>query len=217
MAALSVILIATTASLAQPTDPASLRTALLPPVVRITAGDSIGTGFVIRGDKVVTAAHVVGDRAAAIVEFFRYDERGKSRVGNTMAAQVTRVDTESDLALIRVAIPDYVGRVDLASEEEFLLIGVFHPVIVVGCPLGQTPRPAVGLLTSLSGFGIYHGISAHGTIGVSGSPVFARIGGLWRVIGVSGATWFSHGDRVPELSGSIKHSLLLKFLAKKDG
>jgi S1-C subfamily serine protease len=98
------------------------------PTVLVRRGKSQGTGTIIasvEGDTLVlTAAHVVRDRAPVIVEFHRYNlglEKAKSAPGpwpRAVHATVLATDRAADLAILRIAklraLP-YVAR--LAREH----------------------------------------------------------------------------------------------------
>lgn len=193
--------------------PSELREALLPPVVRVTVGDTnLGSGFVVARDRVLTVHHVVKDKKKAIVEFFKYDERGKSTVGNTLSAQVLLTDEKSDLALLAVVVPDYVRIGVIASCEEYETLGTFSPIISVNCPFGMDPRPSIGVIASFAFPPPLVGVTAPCNPGSSGAPVFAKIGNYWLVVGVVGGVYTYNGAVISDVSAMISHEVLEEFL-----
>jgi len=95
-------------------------------VVRLRAGDGMGTGFVVsESGQIVTNPHVVGNDDAPSVETYE---------GETFAAKTLRRSSEADLALVQVDPPsgEWVPmRVELVALPE-----VGSDVYVIGHPVG---------------------------------------------------------------------------------
>ncbi len=95
-------------------------------VVRLRAGDGMGTGFVVREcGHIVTNAHVVGDDDAPSVETYE---------GETFATRTLRRNLEVDLALVQVDPPSVEWMP--MRVEPVALPRVGSDVYVIGHPVG---------------------------------------------------------------------------------
>jgi serine protease Do len=106
-------------------------------VLRIVAttcdGSGVGTGFLVGPDLIVTAAHVVDGSVGIVV-----DDAGGSVTGT-----IVGLDTELDIALVRIAQPS-VGHVfDLASD----LPATGATVAAIGFPLDEPRTLTVGTIS----------------------------------------------------------------------
>jgi putative serine protease PepD len=139
---------------AAPLSPATIYRLAAPGVVEITAvqternpyfGDqpqrveSIGTGFVYdrRGD-IVTNDHVAGG-AHSITVRFPDDE--------TFKAHVVARDTDTDLAVIRVAVPSSLLHPLTLGDSDQAQIG--EPVVAIGSPFGHVGTLTTGIVSDL--------------------------------------------------------------------
>jgi serine protease Do len=100
---------------------------------------SLGSGVII-GDKglIVTNAHVVQKASSIYVVL---------RDGTVSEAQVVRVNTADDLAIIRTDIRQPVRKIRFANMKD-LMIG--ETVIAIGNPLGLENSVTVGVLSGIN-------------------------------------------------------------------
>lgn len=105
----------------------------------ISAGDSIGAGFMAQGDLIITAAHVVGD--AGSVELSTGEVTPRRFSGRVVIA-----DRKSDIAVIAPNTRTGVKPLPLASS----LPETGEVVYAVGSPIGQLVASR-GLVTGIHG------------------------------------------------------------------
>ena len=155
-----------------------------PAVVSIITYDSdgeplmTGSGFFIDPHKVVTNLHVI--RGATKVEIKMLDGKGRTYP----AAGLLAVDTEGDLALMRVEMPQDRARsialaADLPDEGE--------TIFVIGNPLkleGSVSDGIVSAVREVPNVGHIIQITAPISHGNSGSPVFNLHGQVLGVVTV---------------------------------
>src|SRR6185503_10281795 len=168
-----VLLLLITASTvtAQQTLPELVRK-VKPAVVSIITYDSegeplmTGSGFFVDQCKVVTNLHVI--RGATKVEIKMLDGKGRTYP----AAGILAVDTEGDLALMRVDVPQERARsIELASD----LPDEGEQIFVIGNPLkleGSVSDGIVSAVREVPNVGRIIQITAPISHGNSGSPVF---------------------------------------------
>src|SRR4030095_523860 len=152
-----------------------------PAVVSIITYDSdgeplmTGSGFFIDPHKVVTNLHVI--RGATKVEIKMLDGKGRTYP----AAGLLAVDTEGDLAMMRVEMPqDRARSIELAAN----LPDEGEPIFVIGNPLkleGSVSDGIVSAVREVPNVGRIIQITAPVSHGNSGSPVFNLKG---QVVGV---------------------------------
>jgi len=155
-----------------------------PAVVSIITYDSegeplmTGSGFFVDHCKVVTNLHVV--RGATKVEVKMLDGKGRTYP----AAGILAVDTEGDLALIRVDVPQERTRsIELASD----LPDEGETIFVIGNPLkleGSVSDGIVSAVREVPNVGRIIQITAPISHGNSGSPVFNLRGQVLGVVTV---------------------------------
>ena len=137
-----------------------------------------GSGFFIDHYKVVTNLHVI--RGAARVEIKVLDGKGRSYP----AAGLLDVDTEGDLALMRVDMPqDRVRSIELAPD----LPDEGETIFVIGNPLkleGSVSDGIVSAVREVPNVGRIIQITAPISHGNSGSPVFNLRGQVLGVVTV---------------------------------
>lgn len=95
-------------------------------VIEVPSEESIGAGFVVEGDLVVTAAHVVGDARQVLLRSAEPEEI-------TVPGRVVYTDPAGDLAVIAPMRP--TGREPL--ELDPALPGAGEVVFAVGSPIGD--------------------------------------------------------------------------------
>ncbi|ANB06028.1 signal protein PDZ [Streptomyces ambofaciens] len=134
---------------------------VLPSVVQIQAGDSLGSG-VVYDDKghVVTNAHVVGDNRS-----FRVTT---ARTEDTLAAELVSSYPEQDLAVIRLdRVPDGVKAARLGDSAK---VEAGQIVLAMGSPLGLSSSVTQGIVSG-TGRTVTEGRSGGGTGATIGNMV----------------------------------------------
>ena len=108
-------------------------------VVVVETKDAIGSGFVVSPDGLIlTNHHVVDDFKKVTVTFGD---------GRTASGTVTAIDTLTDLALVRVKLPDLTA-VELGRSGD---LAVGDPVIAIGNPRGSFANSVTsGVVSGLS-------------------------------------------------------------------
>lgn len=94
-------------------------------IVRITAGQGLGTGLVLAPGLIITNAHVVGESGPITIETFD---------GHTTTATRLKVDAPGDLALIRAAESTFTWSAARMSVDAPVRVG--SDVFVIGHPVG---------------------------------------------------------------------------------
>ncbi|GAA5526299.1 trypsin-like peptidase domain-containing protein [Herpetosiphon gulosus] len=159
-----------------------------PSVVRIDVqsnqGESLGTGFVIdKQGHIVTNNHVVGSSRSVLVNFID---------GEAAIADVIGVDSDSDLAVIKVRNPNanILVPVELGDSSA---VQVGDVVVAIGNPYGENRTATAGIISAIRGAKNEGGGSTFSIPGVlqtdtainpgnSGGPLFNSQG---QVIGVN--------------------------------
>jgi S1-C subfamily serine protease len=146
---------------------------VLPAVASITAGQSRGTGFFIKPDRVLTNAHVVSDQMSVTLQ-----------VGSTTYnARVSTVSTGSDLALLQVSNANPNQPVLALGSASHARVG--QEVIAVGSALGVLANTVTrGIVSAVRQVGNITLLQTDAAInpGNSGGPLVDRSG---LVIGVN--------------------------------
>jgi putative serine protease PepD len=163
-------------------DVAAIYRAASPAVVSIRAGSGSGTGFVVDTDgTVVTNAHVVGDSERVELQFS--DDR-------TATAEVSGVDTSSDLAVLRVD-PARAGKLTALELADSGTVRTGQLAVAIGSPFGLPQTATAGIVSGTGrhiqapdGFQIDSVIQTDAPInpGNSGGPLLDAAG---QVIGVN--------------------------------
>lgn len=173
-------------------EPASAWRAMVGPVVQLAGDATVGSGVLLPSRAIegtapvqyrtllLTSWHVVRDiradslRGDAPVPVVLRDIDGDKR---SLAARLVAHDAALDAALLVLDTTEHfhVGA-RLPSRARLAEIGVFHPVVAVGCPLGNDPIPTRGHLSDrhheVSGEKFWM-VSAPTYIGNSGGGIFA--------------------------------------------
>ncbi|MEK7865471.1 MAG: trypsin-like peptidase domain-containing protein [Planctomycetota bacterium] len=143
-------------------DPRRTSSSILRPSVQVRGNGGVGGGTVIysRLDAdgvahtyVITAHHVVNKivkkkdgvetREAAEVDLY---DRGSAR---TLKADLVTYDETRDVALLKVRDSEvYPYVATLIPRAGVKGLDVFDPVFAVGCPLGHSPTPSMGEISS---------------------------------------------------------------------
>ncbi|GAB7051773.1 S1C family serine protease [Catenuloplanes indicus] len=111
--------------------------AVLPSVVRITAGGSTGTGVLANADgTVLTAHHVVGNGQAITVTYAD---------GSETPAAIAQAEPAMDIAVLRPErLPETLVPATLGGAA-----GVGEAVVAIGNPLGLTGTTTSGVVSAL--------------------------------------------------------------------
>ncbi|WP_054536513.1 S1C family serine protease [Herpetosiphon geysericola] len=159
-----------------------------PSVVRIdvqsSQGESLGTGFVIdKEGHIVTNNHVVGSSRSVLVNFID---------GEAAIADLVGIDSDSDLAVIKVRNPNPNILVPVEFGDSSA-IQVGDVVVAIGNPYGENRTATAGIISAIRGAKNEGGGSTFSIPGVlqtdaainpgnSGGPLFNSQG---QVIGVN--------------------------------
>lgn len=147
------------------------------PVVRVTSGNSTGSGTVIYSKEnesgkystyVLTNYHVIASsiriatewdsnlkkdvkiekRSIVYVELFKYRELSIPIGTLKVEADVVIYSKDEDTALLKLRLEDQVNHVaKLYPNENFDDINIFDETVAVGCSLAWPPLPTVGYIT----------------------------------------------------------------------
>ncbi len=143
-------------------------------VVRIEAGDSLGTGVVVTASgRAVTNAHVVGDLARVSIETF--DRR-------RFTATVVATDRTEDLALLQIDAPE--TRWTPVAIETGQLTPVGSEVYAIGHPLGLDWTLTRGIVSGYREIGPVRMMQTDAPIspGNSGGPLLDEHGHLVGIV-----------------------------------
>ncbi len=131
---------------------------LMSPTVRVNARHEVGSGTILWsravGERartfILTAWHIVQDNASGgeevplEVDFYAGGALVRTELGRIVARQ-----QGLDLALVEVkGYHVYEQQARLPTREALALLPVFSRVYAIGCPLGYSPLPSSGELTS---------------------------------------------------------------------
>jgi 2-alkenal reductase len=179
----------------------SLYNRVSPGVVSIqvvsSAGSALGSGFVVdKAGHIVTNYHVVEDAASLEVDFMS---------GLKVYAELVGVDLDSDIAVIKVDVPeDELYPLTLGDSSQ---VNVGQTVVAIGNPYGLSGTMTVGIVSALgrtldsirqtaegSSFSAADLIQTDATInpGNSGGPLLnlnGEVVGINRAIQTSGTTF----------------------------
>lgn len=165
-------------------------------VVTVRTGLSVGTGFAVSGDKIVTNQHVINGTTTCVVE---------TRSGGMYNARLTASDSAKDLALVEILgaeLPTIPLTIDLPP------LGT--DVYAVGSPQGLSFTVSRGVLSTADRVidGVHY-IQTDAAInpGNSGGPLLNRSG---QVIGVNSMK-VRDADRI---SLAVPMSSVVEFLTE---
>lgn len=129
--------------------------------VRVNAKSEVGSGIVIfngrRGSRerletyILTAFHVIKDNLAGKsnpeqpidIDFYKNGQKTQSA-----RARIVETEIQQDLALLRVTTEIIAVPALLAPPQTIQSMNMFSKVLTIGCPLGYSPMPTHGEITS---------------------------------------------------------------------
>jgi serine protease Do len=140
-------------------------------VVVVYSGDSVGSGFAIDTNRIVTNAHVVDSSSVTI----------KTYAGDIYRAYVAYVDGDVDVAILEVTNVTFVPL----QPADIARVKVGDDVYAIGTPNGMSYTLTKGIISAkdryVSGFNYLQTDAAINT-GNSGGPLLNQVG---EVIGVN--------------------------------
>lgn len=202
---------------------------MLYPVVRITVGNSGGSGTVIysedRGDGcqtfILTNHHVIDDAIKVReewdsllqadvkresndkvrVEVFRYADSSAQDVVDTYRGEIVAHDKNHDLALVKLLTNRQLEYVAQLLPEE-VKPAIFTPIWAIGCSLLHPPISTEGILNYLDDIidrKIYWMGSAQIIYGNSGGSVYMKHKDAYYFIGVPSRVGVTYGQAVTHM------------------
>jgi len=193
-----------------------------------------GSGFIFKKDDnetwILTNGHVVDGAKTILVESYVITHGGDMVSTGRYSGHTLEKSSNPDLAIVKIQCRLPGRPVDFATDDEWKNIGVYEPVIMVGCPTGHDPRPSLGIITDTNQVKfifpnvviegedidieptIYASISCPIAPGNSGGPVFAEINGEWKVVGVASAAYYINGIFIAHLASMVPADQVNAFL-----
>ena len=178
-------------------DYSSLIAELSPSVVTVEADAGNGSGFVVHEiGLIATNYHVVANTRFLAVGFSD---------GRRVNAEVVKLDSRSDLALLKVHADHVRGRIPVLRVTRFDSdVRPGTPVLALGAPLGRTSFPSQGIVSKVSETSLLGDYLLEP--GSSGGPLVLLSGD------VVGINTFGVGD----IAGAIRIHLLREIIAGLD-
>ena len=116
-----------------------------PSVVLVRTKNGFGTGSLLKDNTILTNRHVVADAREIIVIFKPSDPNGKPNDDEVVQADVIKVDSQRDLALLRSASIPSRRPLDISVEDS---IDVGTDVAAIGHPRGETWTFTKGIVSA---------------------------------------------------------------------
>lgn len=159
-------------------------------VVLIRAGNSLGSGFIVREDGVIiTNSHVVGDQSTVSLRLYGKDSSEPPR---ELEGRVVEKREDIDLAVVQIQSGDVFRPVQLGRASE-LQIG--DGVVAIGAPEGLEQSVTQGIVSQFREMGEKKVIQTDAAMnpGNSGGPLFNAQGEVvgvntFKIIGSTGGT-----------------------------
>jgi len=159
-------------------------------VVLIRAGDSLGSGFIVREDGVlITNTHVVGNNSNVTVRLYGKESSEPAR---ELEGRVVEKRDDIDLAVIQIVSGEIFRPVQLGRASE-LQIG--DSVVAIGAPEGLEQSVTQGIVSQFRQMGEKKVIQTDAAMnpGNSGGPLFNAQGEVigvntFKIIGATGGT-----------------------------
>lgn len=158
---------------------------LMSPTVRVNARHEVGSGTILWSRAsgkhartfILTAWHIVQDNVTEEGTMpLEVDFYSEGELLRTESGQIVTKQTHLDLCLLEVrGYHVYEQRARIPTREQIKKINIFSKVYAIGCPLGYSPLPTSGELTSkdkhLDG-NLYWMINAPTIFGNSGGGIY---------------------------------------------
>ncbi len=116
-----------------------------PAVVLILTTDGLGSGTLLKNNTILTNRHVVGNEHQVTVVFKPSDPSGKPKNDEVVQADVIKLDSQRDLALLRPASIPSRRPLDISAEDS---IDVGTDVAAIGHPRGETWTFTKGIVSA---------------------------------------------------------------------
>lgn len=160
----------------------SLAYTLMSPVVRVrTERDHGGSGTIIADGKVATCAHVVGNRSVVMVDILTWNKEKTRITGHyTVTALVKKRDIVNDLAIL---ILDGLLDLPIAPTAPDADLYLLQPTYTAGAAYMNDTIVFDGYVMDQENKGFIQ-TSNEVQPGCSGGPLWAKIKGKWKVIGI---------------------------------
>jgi S1-C subfamily serine protease len=190
------------------TDVMTQKTALeiLNATVRVTAGESIGTGVIlfekevesIHYSYIITNNHVINNKDEVSIESFTYLKKQTISSTTLYKGRVISKDPHLDLALVQVLTPSNIGNaISFETKDIVTNLTLYQPVYIAGCALARPPFVTNGNVAHISA--VSSVITAFSIFGNSGGGVYDASGKLVGIVrGVSMIQVPPRGIQIPE-------------------
>lgn len=126
---------------------------LLAPTVQIICGREVGSGTIIHSKRgvtyVLTALHVIAHEQTDDLQLIEVKIFSGSGEPLIFSGKLIASSEKIDAAVVRINgkfFPQHVAR--LASRATLAKVAVFEKIYAIGCPLGYSPMPTSGELSS---------------------------------------------------------------------
>ena len=118
-----------------------------PGVVLLIGQDSIGTGTILNKTEILTNWHVVESNDRILVAFKPKEEGASLDPDEFVVGDVVRVDTNRDLAIVRVKrIPSHAGVILMGTQDEVQIGADVH---AIGHPQGEIWTYTKGVISQV--------------------------------------------------------------------
>jgi S1-C subfamily serine protease len=115
-----------------------------PSVVMVTTDTGLGSGSYLGANRILTNAHVVGDKKKVGIVFKPQQEGAKVIPANILVGEVSRLDNTRDLAIVTITgAPASVRPLEFGTEAEIQIGADVH---AIGHPTGEAWTYTKGLI-----------------------------------------------------------------------
>ena len=107
----------------------------------MTTDTGLGSGSYLGANRILTNAHVVGDKKKVGIVFKPQQEGAKINPANILVGEVSRLDNVRDLAIVTITgAPASVRPLEFGTEAEIQLAPTFMPLGIRLAKPGPIPR-----------------------------------------------------------------------------
>jgi S1-C subfamily serine protease len=115
-----------------------------PSVVMVTTDTGLGSGSYLGANRILTNAHVVGDKKKVGIVFKPQQEGAKVTPANILVGEVSRLDSTRDLAIVTITgAPASIRPLEFGTEAEIQIGADVH---AIGHPTGEAWTYTKGLI-----------------------------------------------------------------------